>query len=880
MALTPGTRLGPYEILGPLGAGGMGEVYRARDARLQRDVAVKVLPAASVADPDRLRRFEQEVRATGQINHPNILAVYDTGTHDGAPYIVEELLEGETLRARLAGSPLPVRKVLDYARQIAAGLAAAHQKGIVHRDLKPENLFVTNDGRLKILDFGLARWTRSDAGDGPAGPAAGDALTGLPTETGTAAGVILGTVGYMSPEQVRGQPADQRSDIFTFGSILYEMLTGRRAFSGPSSVETMSAILKEEPPEISRSQQDLPSGLERIVQHCLEKSPDERFQSARDLGFQLEALSTISAGGAAGAAMAAAAGAAARSGPSGRRASIALPPAVLAAIVVAVCGAVAAAYYAGLRSRAPDVPVTYSQLSFRQGSIFSARFTPDGQSVVYAASWDGHPTGLFTARPGSPESRPLDLPPAEVLAVSASGELALLLDMHFTIGWMRSGTLARAPLSGGVPREVARDVEDADWSPDGQGLVVVRTVAGRYRLEYPTGTVLYETDQWISSPRFSRDGRRIAFIDHPAQGDNRGRIGVVDLDRHVSFLTEQFASTAGVAWSAAGDEIWFTAGRVGLVRAVYAVDLTGRQRTVDGAPADMVIADVSPAGKVLVMRNEARRGLIGTRPGDPTERDLGWFDWAWPGALSADGEWILFSEQGQGGGPDYSVYLRKTDGSPAVRLGQGAGSGLSWDGQWAIATLTSQVDRIDILPRGAGESRTLHLPGFTLGLAGFLPGDTRLLFSANEAGHRVRFYVMDAAGGKPVPITPEGVGFLGALSPDGKLLAVSAPDHRVGLFPIDGGEARAVPGSTADDTPAAWSQDGREIYTYDRAGLGVRVDRIDLGTGRRAPWKTLLPADASGLIDVSFLLMTTDARSYVYSYRRVLSTLYYVDGLR
>jgi hypothetical protein len=877
MTLIPGTRLGPYEILGPLGAGGMGEVYRARDARLQRDVAIKVLPQSFASDPDRLRRFEQEVRATGQLNHPNILAVYDAGTHDGVPYVVEELLEGETLRARLTGTPLPVRKTLEYARQIAAGLAAAHQKGIVHRDLKPENLFVTTDGRLKILDFGLAKWTRPEAAGAGGGS---DVLTALPTETGTGAGVILGTVGYMSPEQVRGQPADQRSDIFTFGGILYEMLSGRRAFSGPSSVETMNAILKEDPPEIARSQHDLPPGLERIVQHCLEKSPDERFQSARDLGFQLEALSTTSAGGAA--TIAAAAEATARAGPGGGRGALASRGALLPALLVAALGVLAAgaAYYAGRQTRAPEVPVTYSELTYRQGTIFSARFTPDGQTVVYAAAWDGHPTALFTARPGSPESRPLDLPAAEILSISPAGELALLLDMHFTIGWMRSGTLARAPLSGGVPREVARDVEDADWAPDGQGLAVVRTVAGRYRLEYPTGKVLYDTDEWISSPRFSRDGKRIAFIDHPAQGDNRGRIAVVDLDRKVTILTDHFASTAGVAWSAAGDEIWFTAGRVGLVRAVYAVDLAGHQRTVDGAPADLVIADVSAAGKVLLIRNDARRGLIGTRPGDPVERDLGWLDWAWPGALSADGEWILFSEQGQGGGADYSVYLRKTDGSPPVRLGNGAGTGLSWDGQWALVTTLTQLDRLDILPRGAGDSRTLRVPGFILGLVNFLPGDKRIYFSANEPGHRVRFYVMDAAGGTPTPITPEGVGFLSALSPDGKRLAVTGPGNELSIFPIEGGTPRPVPATSSDDIPAAWSKDGGALFVYGRAGQGIRVDKIDLASGRRTPWKTLVPVDRAGLIDVAFLLMTDDARSYAYTYRRFLSTLYYVDGLR
>jgi hypothetical protein len=283
---------------------------------------------------------------------------------------------------------------------------------------------------------------------------------------------------------------------------------------------------------------------------------------------------------------------------------------------------------------------------------------------------------------------------------------------------------------------------------------------------------------------------------------------------------------------------------------------------------------------VLLIRNDARRGLIGTRPGDPVERDLGWLDWAWPGALSADGEWILFSEQGQGGGADYSVYLRKTDGSPPVRLGNGTGTGLSWDGQWAMVTTLTQLDRLDILPRGAGESRTLRVPGFIMGLVSFLPGDKRIYFSANEPAHRVRFYVMDAAGGAPTPITPEGVGFLSALSPDGKRLAVTGPGNELSIFPIEGGTPRPVPATSSDDIPAAWSKDGGALFVYGRAGQGIRVDRIDLASGRRASWKTLVPVDRAGLIDVAFLLMTDDARSYAYTYRRFLSTLYYVDGLR
>src|SRR6266536_1522292 len=286
MTISRDTRLGRYEIRSQLGAGGMGEVYLARDPRLNRDVAIKVLPAALSSDSERLRRFEQEAQAAGALNHPNILSIYDVDTHDGSPYVVSELLEGETLREQLNGTALPVRKAIDYALQIASGLAAAHAKGIVHRDLKPENLFVTKDGRVKILDFGLAKLTQPEK----AGP-----QTSLPTETaGTEPGVVLGTLGYMSPEQVRGKPADARSDIFAFGAILYEMLSGNRAFRGDSAADTMSAILKEDPPDLSITNQSISPGLERIVHHCLEKNPERRFQSAHDLAFDLEALSGTS----------------------------------------------------------------------------------------------------------------------------------------------------------------------------------------------------------------------------------------------------------------------------------------------------------------------------------------------------------------------------------------------------------------------------------------------------------------------------------------------------------------------------------------------------------------------------------------------------------
>src|ERR1700680_3195418 len=282
MALASGTKLGPYEIVAPAGGGGMGEVYRARDARLNRDVAIKVLPAGFARDPERLRRFQQEAQAAAGANHPNILAVHDFGEHDGSPYMITEFLEGETWRERLRPGTLPVRKATDYAEQVARGLAAAHDKGIVHRDLKPENIFVTRDGRVKILDFGLAKLTR------PEGVPATDAPT---VASQTDPGVVMGTVGYMSPEQVKGQTADHRSDLFSLGAILYEMVSGRRAFRGETSVETMSAILKEDTPELTETNRSVPPVMERIVRHCLEKNPEERFQSARDVAFNLQSLS-------------------------------------------------------------------------------------------------------------------------------------------------------------------------------------------------------------------------------------------------------------------------------------------------------------------------------------------------------------------------------------------------------------------------------------------------------------------------------------------------------------------------------------------------------------------------------------------------------------
>jgi eukaryotic-like serine/threonine-protein kinase len=860
MSLRAGTKLGPYEIVSPLGAGGMGEVYRARDSRLERDVAVKVLPATFSSDAERLRRFEQEARAVAALNHPNILAVYDIGTFEGAPYLVSELLEGETLRERLGGGSLPARKVIDYAVQAAHGLAAAHEKGIVHRDLKPENLFITQDGRLKILDFGLAKLTTA--------PAAADSASLAPTTpTMTDPGVVLGTVGYMSPEQVRGKPADQRSDIFSLGAILYEMLTGHRAFRRDSSIETLNAILKEEPPELSTSAPNISPALERVVNHCLEKSPEQRFQSASDLAFNLEAISGISTTSQAQKAIEAA--------PSRKRWW-------LAVAALALVASFAAVFFLGERSAQTSLP-TFQRLVFRRGTISTARFTPDGQTIIYGAAYGGSPVQLFSTRPDSPESRPLGLPEKdELYSISSSGELAVSLNNHGAGPFLSSGTLARMPLAGGAPREVLDNVQWADWSPDGKRLAVVHNVGTLATLEFPIGKKLYETQGWIGDPRVSRDGARIAFLDHPVRGDDEGSVAVVDLAGNKKTLTQNFVSVRGLAWSPSGNEVWFTASSVGANRAIFSVTLDGRERLLYRVDGSLHIFDTAPDGRVLLADENERMELMGLGPGQTRERELSWFDWSQTKDISPDGKWALLTEGGEGGGPSYSVYMRNLDGSPAVRLGDGDGLAFSPDGKWVVSGDPHKLpEQLVLLPTGAGEPRQLTHDSLNHRGAGWFPDGKRILFEGNEAGHSPRLYVQDLAGGDPHAITPEGFATtIHAVSPDGnQIFARDLSTRKWVLIPVGGGKNQPVAGTEDNDTLIQWTADGKSLYVA-QFGNPAKVFLLNLATGKRQLWKELTPADPSGVEGIGPIQITPDGKSYIYSVYRNLAGLYLVQGLK
>jgi len=866
MTLFAGARLGPYEILAPLGAGGMGEVYRAKDARLGREVAIKVLPSSLSTDPERLRRFEQEARAAGVLNHPNITAVYDIGTHDGSPYVVTELLEGETLRSRLAGGAFTPRKALGHALQIAHGLAAAHEKGIVHRDLKPENLFVTKDGRVKILDFGLAKLTHPE--EGP--------QTDLPTATaGTEPGVVLGTLGYMSPEQVRGKPADQRSDIFSFGAILYEMLSGKRAFHGDSAADTMSAILMKDPPELSETNRNITPGLERVVRHCLEKNAEERFHSAHDLAFDLEALSGLS-------------GVSAAPATPGLAVSRGRLPFALAALGILAAAALAS-FFAGRKTgKAPlPAPPSFRQLTFRRGTVVSARFAPDGQTIVYGATWEGRPHELFSTRPESPEARSLGLPPANILAISSSGEMALQLEPRpAPLGL--TGTLARAPLAGGLPREVLEEVIEADWAPDGSRLAVVRIVGGRSRLEFPAGKVLFETAGYIEGVRVSPKGDLVAFLDHPVLGADDGSVAVVDLSGKKTTLSPGWTSALGLAWPPSGEEVWFTATKTGTNSALYAVTLSGKERLVARTPGRLRLHDISRQGRVLLAHDNFRIGIAALGPGESNERDLSWLDRSIARDLSADGQTLLFSEHGEGGGPDYSVYQRGTDGSPALRLGEGGAEALSPNGKWALSLRYTSPPQLVLLPARAGDPKPLERGAIEYYHgAGWLPDGKRILFTGNEPGRGARVYLQDIAGGKPRAITPEGTTATRepAVSPDGKFVAAVDPERNVLFYPIEGGAApppRPAAGLSAGDRPVRWSGDGRSFFFARAAQLPHKLNlyRLDLSTHRHEPWKEITCSDPTGILQIYTFALTPDGRSYAYTYIRALSELYLGDGLR
>ena len=863
MALSTGTRIGSYEILSPLGAGGMGEVYRAHDSHLGRDVALKTLPEAFITDPERVARFEREARILATLNHPNIATLFGFEKQQGVLALVMELVDGETLneyllRASVSGHGLPLAEAIGIARQVVHGLDAAHEKGIVHRDLKPANIKLTPDGVVKVLDFGLAKAIVSDSGHQTG------THTLSPGETKPHS--VMGTAAYMSPEQARGLLLDRRTDIWAFGCVMFEMLAGRPVFARHTSSDTIAAVLTGEV-EWSALPANLPPPLRQLLRRCLERSTKTRLRDIADaLPYLDEAAAPAASGSGATTPMAA---------PRGGLSRRAL---LTSSAAVGLLGAGIGATFANSRRDPAEVP-SYQRLTFRRGMIRTARFGPDYQTVLYGALWDGDVCRVYTVRPDSPESSALALPAATPLAVSATGELALALGAHRR-GIMTYGTLAQVPMIGGVPRELQEQVKYADWTADGRELAIIRGLRDRDVLEFPTGNVIAEpaAPRGFSFVRISPRGDAVAAFELDSAPWLWGKVVVFDRSGTRRTTSTAYFNVFGLAWR--GDEVWFTAAdEAPLLRnTVYAMDASGRVRIVARVPGNTSLHDIAPDGRVLIARTDDRGGITVRAPGATTERDLSWLDATNLADLSLDGNRALFYELGVGGGPKGSVYLRGTDGSPAVRLGDGTAQALSPDGRWAIARTTGP--HLDLIPTGAGTSRRLERSGFTLSGARFLPDGARVLVRARAGEGAMRLFVINVDGTAITPVTPEGLSTGSGKwvpSPDGSMVAVSTPNGPE-LFPIAGGSARRVPGATGRSQVVGWIASG--LLVSDDPLAGGQVERVDPVTGRRDNWADLQPQDPAGImsLNLSMLVTTPDGRGYGYTWHRATSDLFLVRG--
>jgi serine/threonine protein kinase len=869
------TQLGPYKVTGLLGAGGMGVVYRARDDRMGRDVAIKVLDPKVAEQSARVSRFEQEARAAGALNHPNLLSVYDVGAEGSQPYLVTELLEGKTLQETLSSGKLSLTKALDYAVQIARGIDAAHSESIVHRDLKPANIFITTRGHVKILDFGIAKLIR----DGE--------LSDETLPVGTAEGTILGTSGYMSPEQVQGKAADRRSDIFSFGVVFHEMLAGEQPFRGVSAIETAYATVREDPPSISELVPKAPLQLSRIVSRCLEKDPEQRFQTAGDLAFHLETITDLSAP---------------EQVAVSRKIRSKWPYALAAAVVLAL---IAYILVTSTHSSTPvnqvaseDAPAVvapsiakYDRITFRRGTISAARFAADGKAVYYTASWGQEPMQLYRTESERAGSLVLGHPGNALLDISASGQLALARTDDKHRGFAHPGTLAVVPLGGGGLRELKEKVIAADFAPGSEQLAVVSmTEQGTNLLEYPQGTVLWESPGWISHPRISPNGDSVAFLDHGSPLDDRGTVAIVDRKGEKSTLSSEYGSLQGLAWGPGGSEIWFTAAESGTTRALRAVDLSGVERLIVETPGMLTLQDIASDGRVLLTRDDARTLVHAKLAGKESIEDVSWFDWSLLVDISRDGKSVYFIEAGEAAGASYELFVRGGADEAAVRLATDIHLPVraSLDGAWLIASRALNSNVIKLVPTGAGSERDIKIEDAkVLQNWEWLPGSKQVLVNgiATDAAE-------DSPGGKPLSLWRVDIssgdsqrldwaaGLMmprNAVRADGAVL-LGSPNVRGGfVYSTEGEKLQKLDPPSGKYKFIGWLDD-RDLLLRDRDRTRIRLFRYNLTSKKMTPHKDLVPAFTAGEFALNQVLV--EGESYAYSFMSTLSELYIARDLK
>ncbi len=837
----------------------MGEVYRATDARLGRDVAIKVLPTSLANDGERLRRFEQEAKTIATLNHPNILGLHDIGTYEGAPFLVSELLEGETLRQKIEAGPIPVRRAVEYALGIAHGLAAAHDKGVVHRDLKPENTFITRDGRVKILDFGLAKLVREEH-------SLETAMT-LTSPT-TMPGMVMGTVGYMSPEQVRGEPSDARSDIFSFGTVLYEMLTGKRAFRRDTSVETMTAILREEPPELTETGWQGPVGLQRILSRCLEKDPARRFQSASDLAFAIEALSGTGA-------THSVAAAAVKDSEKGRT-----PRWLGLAAGGLACAAVGAGIAWSLRPGARPM-ATFQRVSFERGTLLHGRFASDGKAVVYSGVLNEGVPDTYVIREDYPTSVPAGLHGALVLAISKQDQMAVLVRPHPYGQFQWGGTLATVPVGGSTPRELLEDVYEADWSPDGSEMAVVVRKNDKWQVEYPIGKVLWETENWISDLRVSPNGKQVTLFRHPpASLDDRGYVVLLDREGKQKVISTEWEALEGMAWTPDGKEVWYSAAESGDSYCVRASNEKGQESTVYCGTSGTRLHDISPAGRALVSSDIDRFTMVMVEHALKVENYVSGVGLGLEPRLTPDGKELVYTDASERGGKDYGVYLKKMeDNGTAVRIGGGGyASDISNDGKFVLIVMPGE-GKVQLVPVGAGETQTLHWEGFQVSAANWFPDGQHILLVGNPAGQPLGLYETDRGGTAP-KVLVKTAPLWADVTPDGESLLLLV-DGRLVQRSIRDGSEKKLRALGVGEAPVEWSTEANHLFTRVFGSTSIRIDKMDLRNEKRETWYEFKASNQDGaLLNSQQASITPDGRWMVFDYRIPLGQFYESENLR